>query len=115
MTAAGGGKYRSRVINCLGVIMLLVDLSSCAVYSSSFDCPDARGARCLMLSEVDKQIDSGEIETVYLAAKCKSKVCIQETNNIPEKALNQIRRVKIEAAEEGLEEYQDGDNLYLAR
>jgi len=77
------------------VLILMSCLSSCAVYSGSFNCGDSKGARCLMLSEVDRRVDSGEIETVYLDKKCKGKTCNKEINNVPKKALNQIHKVKI--------------------
>jgi len=95
------------------LLILTTCLSSCAVYSGSFSCGDSKGARCVMLSEVDGQIDSGEIETVYLDKKCKGKACNKQTNNMPKKALNQIHKVKIIGKEEGAREYEDGDDLYL--
>jgi hypothetical protein len=48
-----------------------------------------------MLSEVDRRVDSGEIETVYLDKKCKGKACNKEISNVPKKALNQTHKVKI--------------------
>ena len=101
-------KIRQTVIFVLPLL-----LSSCAVYSTGFNCADSKGARCVMLSEVDKRVDSGEIETVYFDKKCKGKSCTKEISNVPKRALNQIHKVKIESIEEGLDEYQDGDNLYL--
>ena len=95
------------------LLILSTCLSSCAVYSGSFNCGDSKGARCVMLSEVDGQIDSGEIETVYLDKKCKGKACNKEINNTPKKALNQIYKVKIISKEESADEYEDGDDLYI--
>lgn len=100
-------------LNIASMFMLMSCLSSCAVYSGSFNCGDSKGARCMMLSEVDKRVDSGEIETVYLDKKCKGKACNKEINNVPKKALNQIHKVKIVGKEEGASEYEDGDDLYL--
>jgi hypothetical protein len=99
-------------------LMMPILLSSCAIYSAGFNCPDSQGARCMMLSEVDKRVDSGEIETVYLPKKCRGKSCKLESgnalqNNVPQKALNQIHKVKIMPAPDETSEYQDGDNLYL--
>ena len=88
-------------------------LSSCSTYSTSFNCPDSKGARCTMLSEVDKMIDSGEIETVYLDKKCKKGKC-GELTNIPKKSLQQPYKVKIENIEDESEDViEEGDNLYL--
>ena len=95
------------------MLILMSCLSSCAVYSGSFNCGDSKGARCMMLSEVDKRVDSGEIETVYLDKKCKGKTCNKGSNNVPKKALNQIHKVKIIDTEDHLNEYRDGNNLYL--
>jgi hypothetical protein len=54
--------------------LALTSLTSCSVYSTGFTCPDAKGARCMMLSGVDQQVTSGEIETVYLS-KCRAGKC----------------------------------------
>ena len=104
----------------IAVILILTScLSSCAVYSTGFNCADSKGARCVMLSEVDRRVDSGEIETVYLDKKCKGKACNKEISNVPKKALNQTHKVKIIDTEDHLNEYeaeprtQDGDDLYL--
>lgn len=61
-------------IRYLSWLIILVSLTSCGVYSTGFTCPDARGARCMMLSGVDQQVTSGEIETVYLG-KCRAGKC----------------------------------------
>lgn len=59
-------------------VLALSSLTSCGVYSTGFTCPDARGARCMMLSGIDQQVTSGEIETVYLnhcrAGKCPARL-----------------------------------------
>ena len=98
----------------IAVILILTScLSSCAVYSTGFNCADSKGARCVMLSEVDRRVDSGEIETVYLDKKCKGKACNKEISNVPKKALNQSHKIKIIDTEDHLNEHQDGDDLYL--
>jgi hypothetical protein len=66
-----------------------------------------------MLSEVDRRVDSGEIETVYLDKKCKGKACNKEISNVPKKALNQTHKIKIIDTEDHLNEHRDGDDLYL--
>ena len=106
-------------LNITAILILMSCLSSCAVYSTGFNCADSKGARCVMLSEVDRRVDSGEIETVYLDKKCKGKACNKEISNVPKKALNQTHKVKIIDTEDHLNEYeaesrtQDGDDLYL--
>ena len=102
------GKLRITVL-----LILTSCLRSCAVYSTGFNCSDSKGARCVMLSEVDRRVDSGEIETVYLDKKCKGKACNKEISNVPKKALNQTHKVKIIDTKDHLNERQDGDDLYL--
>ena len=98
----------------IAVLLILTScLSSCAVYSTGFNCADSKGARCVMLSEVDRRVDSGEIETVYLDKKCKGKACNKEISNVPKKALNQSHKIKIIDTEDHLNEHRDGDDLYL--
>ena len=95
------------------ILLLPTMLSSCAVYSTGFTCPDSKGAKCVMLSEVDHMVDSGEIETVYMDKKCKGGKC-KPLANVPQKALNKIHRIKVESASDGeLVQYKDGDYLYV--
>ena len=103
----------SRKIRQVGIFIPLFLLSSCAIYSTGFNCADSRGAPCVMLSEIDRRVDSGEIETVYLDKKCKGRACNKEISNVPKKAFNQIHKVKIIPIDDQLNEYQDGDDLYL--
>lgn len=46
----------------LMIISLLVTLSACSTYKSSFNCGDAQGAYCVSMDWVDQMIKSGEIE-----------------------------------------------------
>jgi hypothetical protein len=108
-----GNKFKQVTKFIFIILILPMLLSSCSIYSAGFNCPDSKGARCMMLSEVDKQVDSGEIETVYLNRKCCGNSCRLEHSNVPKKALNQIHKVKIMPIENVSETYQDGDNLYL--
>ncbi len=57
--------------------------TSCSVYSSNFSCPDSKGAACVMLSDVNRMIDNGEIETFYKNKKCRSGKCGREEENVP--------------------------------
>lgn len=108
----------TKILNLVIILTLPILLSSCAVYSSGFTCPDARGAKCVMLSEVDHMVDSGEIETVYAEKKCKGGKC-KSTANVPQKAFTEIHKIKIESASEyhnsdnGDIQYQDGEYLYV--
>ena len=64
-------------------------LTSCATYKDKFNCQDSRGADCTMLSQVDRIIDSGEIEEIYDDKECRGKSCKSRkrksasNNNIP--------------------------------
>ena len=97
----------------VSIFIPLFLLSSCAIYSTGFNCADSKGAPCVMLSEIDRRVDSGEIETVYLDKKCKGRACNKEISNVPKKDFNQIHKVKIIPIDDKLNEYQDGDDLYL--
>ena len=57
---------------------LLLMLTGCKIYGTSFGCPNARGLPCMSMSEVDKRISSGEIEEVS-AAPCKGRSCARKT------------------------------------
>jgi hypothetical protein len=53
-------------ITTLGKIIistiLLLNLTACATYKSSFNCGDSKGVYCAPMDRVDQMIDSGEIE-----------------------------------------------------
>ena len=42
--------------------ILLLNLTACATYKSSFNCGDSKGVYCAPMDRVDQMIDSGEIE-----------------------------------------------------
>lgn len=88
-------------------------LSGCGVYATGFNCPDSKGARCVMLSRVDQMIDSGEIEEVYKQKTkgCHKGICNSELK-LPKKPLEQVQQIKIEQ-ETGIDQWQDNDSLYL--
>jgi hypothetical protein len=66
--------------------VLLLTLSGCATYKSSFNCGDAKGAYCASMDRVDQMINSGEIERFneqwlsrkYKAAKNNNAVNLKE-------------------------------------
>ena len=102
-----------KILNLIVILTLPLILSSCAVYSTGFTCPDSKGAKCVMLSEVDTMVDSGEIETVYADKKCKGGKCKSDAN-VPQKALNEVHRIKVEPASDSDDvQYRDGDYLYV--
>ena len=102
-----------RILQLVTILLLPILLSSCAVYSTGFTCPDSKGAKCVMLSQVDAMVDSGEIETVYADKKCKGGIC-KNAVNVPQKALNEIHRIKVESASDASDiHYEDGDYLYV--
>jgi hypothetical protein len=43
--------------------LLVLNVSGCSTYGSSFSCGDSRGATCLPMDKVDQLINSGAIET----------------------------------------------------
>lgn len=55
------------------LLPLLILLSSCVSYKSTFGCPDANGARCMPIDKIDKMITSGEIERFSEANQNKKK------------------------------------------
>lgn len=61
---------------------LVIVLSGCSTYRSSFSCGDARGASCMSMERVGLMIESGEIEE-YTAAKrrCRGRRCKGIENN----------------------------------
>jgi hypothetical protein len=73
---------KNQLITVMTLILPFV-LQSCSVYSSSFSCSDSKGAPCVMLSDVNRMIDSGEIKTVYQNKKCRTGKCALENENVP--------------------------------
>jgi hypothetical protein len=88
----------------LALSCLTLTLSSCATYSTGFNCSGGRGANCVMLSEVDRRVTSGEIETVYFDKKCKSGRC-KEAQDTPQQQLG-TNPLKIELVEPVRTDYQ---------
>lgn len=72
-------RSKSRTIAHLVTMTLLTALlTGCSGYSSKFACGSSSGAKCIMIGDVDKMIDSGEIEEYHERRKCKaSKKCIK--------------------------------------
>lgn len=99
------------------IIMLLASFSitSCSTYPNKFKCGDARGLGCTMLHEVDKQIDSGQIEEAYKDKnkdkKCRGKTCSSQITTEILKVKKQDRAV-IEQ-DEPEESLNDDHNLHF--
>ncbi len=72
-------------------LLSLLLLTSCSTYSGKFACGDSKGANCVMLSEVDKRIDSGEIEEVYKEKKCKEGKCTGKSKEEAEPSLKSLQ------------------------
>lgn len=90
-----------KILHLTVILTLPMILSSCAVYSTGFTCPDSKGAKCVMLSQVDAMVDSGEIETVHMDKKCKGGKC-KSTADVPQKALTETHKVRLEPTGEYL-------------
>lgn len=64
-------KVLSKTLLMTGILMLM---SGCNAYRSSFSCGDAKGAECLSMDRVDRMISSGEIER-FNEAYCQGGKC----------------------------------------
>jgi hypothetical protein len=98
-------KYKLLAFRLIALSSLSIILSSCATYATGFNCSGGRGANCVMLSEVDQKVTSGEIETVYFNKKCKSGRC-KEVGDTPEQQFG-THQAKIELVEPVTTKYQD--------
>ncbi len=96
------------------LLAIMAALLAGCTYSGQFNCPDAKGARCVMLSEIDRQVNSGEIEKIYHSKKkgCKAGNC-QDDEEKPPIASQQI--IKARLTEEAKQQviYQQGEELYV--
>jgi hypothetical protein len=52
----------TKLIKIIISSILLLNLTACATYKSSFNCGDSKGVYCAPMDRVDQMIDSGEIE-----------------------------------------------------
>ena len=96
-------------------IIVLLSLSACSTYPAKFKCGDARGLGCTMLHEVDKQIDSGQIEEAYKDKnkdkKCRGKTCSFRSDSEILKLKQQDKAVTYE--DEPEENLDDDYNLHF--
>lgn len=66
--------------NLAALFLVVLSVSGCKTYGSSFGCPDAPGASCLPMDAVDRLIASGEIERYDGSIdkkKCRGKKCAE--------------------------------------
>ena len=68
-----------RMYKTVTILLIAFSITSCSTYPNKFKCDDARGLGCTMLSEIDKQIDSGQINEAYKKKKCKGRNCKNES------------------------------------
>lgn len=65
------------------VVSLLLGLSGCGTYRSSFNCGDAKGAYCASMDHVDQMIKSGEIERFNELRQNKKYKALKNDNELP--------------------------------
>lgn len=51
-----------KITKVLIITTMLLNLTACATYKSSFNCGDSKGVYCAPMDRVDQMINSGEIE-----------------------------------------------------
>ena len=51
-----------KITKTLIITIMLLNLTACATYKSSFNCGDSKGVYCAPMDRVDQMINSGEIE-----------------------------------------------------
>ena len=51
-----------KITKTLIITTMLLNLTACATYKSSFNCGDSKGVYCAPMDRVDQMINSGEIE-----------------------------------------------------
>jgi len=107
-----------RVIKFTLVLLSAVCISGCSTYPSKFKCGNAQGLGCTMLSEIDRQITSGQIEEAYKDNKkrCRGRSCysyLKEEINVPKLKAGHNTKILTRADDEDLYEYEDGEYLYI--
>ena len=63
----------SKLIRIIASTILIVNLTGCATYKSSFNCGDSKGVYCAPMDRVDQMINSGEIERFNEQSQKKEK------------------------------------------
>ncbi len=93
------------------LILIAMSVASCSTYPNKFKCDDARGLGCTMLSEVDKQIDSGQIAEAYKKKKCSGKGCKNEPLDDGLILKREDKATRYE--DENIPPLSDGKNIYF--
>jgi len=64
------------IMNKIVMVILLIALTGCSTYKSSFSCPASKGAGCTSMDKVYTMIKSGEIEKYdKKQRKCNGRRC----------------------------------------
>ena len=91
--------------NLIVIIIAVFSVSACSTYPSKFKCGEAKGLGCHRLSDIDKQITSGEIEQIYFnknSKKCRGLFCRSagEDTDLPSLSKGKAIRVKMQDSDE---------------
>lgn len=95
-----------KILQFILLVTFSMNLTSCAVYSSKFNCPEGVGLSCEMLGDIDKKIDSGEIEKIY-RKKCKGNKC--NNNEVEDIIKPKTDQIKAKLTDSSL----DGDDIII--
>lgn len=72
-------------IKALIATVLVMSLTACSTYKTSFNCGDAQGAYCRSMDHVDQMINSGEIERFNEQRKMQKYQSLKSDNILPVK------------------------------
>ena len=77
------------------MIFALIWLFACSAYPNRFKCGDAKGLSCKMLRDVDRQIDSGQIQETYKVKKrCSRGRCLTKSLSEDEELMQALPQNK---------------------
>lgn len=107
-----------KAIQFILVLFSVVCISGCSTYPSKFKCGNAKGLGCTMLSEIDRQITSGQIEEVYKDNKkrCRGRNCYSNKGHeidVPKLKASHNTKILTRADGEDVYEYEDSGYLYI--
>lgn len=106
-----------KVIQYILVLFSMVCISSCSTYPSKFKCGNAKGLGCTMLSEIDRQITSGQIEEAYKdKRRCRGRKCYSNKGqevDVPKLKASHNTKILTRADDEDVYEYEDSGYLYI--